>query len=178
MERKGLRGGAAVLVGLSASVAVAATAVAGAAVLRFADELQDYNTAVGRTVRPRDGAAAARGPAVRHDGRPARARDRPGRGRPDVRRPLAQRSVRHGRTDRSLGHYNADVHAGHVPVVVSTQTEVWLDFTVDATGAGDSSTAVRFPVDAGASSVVVHAAPTDPATGLAGPRLACLPVEW
>jgi Cu-Zn family superoxide dismutase len=76
------------------------------------------------------------------------------------------------------GHYNADAHAGHGPVVVSRQTEVWLDFTVDASGAGDSSTAERFPVDPGARSVVVHAAPTDPATGLAGARLACLPVEW
>ena len=46
MERKGFRGGAAALVALSASVALAATAVAGAALLRFADELQDYDTAV------------------------------------------------------------------------------------------------------------------------------------
>ena len=68
----------------------------------------------------------------------------------------------------ALGHYNADAHAGHTPVVVSDRTEVWLDFTVDAEGVGDSSTSVAFPVTAGARSVVVHAAPTDPATGLAG----------
>ena len=45
----------------------------------------------------------------------------------------------------ALGHYNADAHAGHVPVVVSSQTEVWLDFTVDATGAGDSQRRCALP---------------------------------
>ncbi len=34
------------------------------------------------------------------------------------------------------GHYNADAHAGHTPVVVSSETEVWLDFTVDTSWRG------------------------------------------
>ena len=78
----------------------------------------------------------------------------------------------------SGGHYNHDAHSGAPQVVVSDETEVWLDFTVDAEGAGDSTSAVRFPLIAGARSVVIHANPTDPSTGGAGARLACLPVEW
>ncbi|WP_082591627.1 superoxide dismutase family protein [Terrabacter sp. Soil810] len=178
MERKGLRGGAAAVVGLSATVALAATAVAGAAVLRFADGLRDYDTAA---AGPFDHATARLQLVERPDGTTAvlhvRGIDASAAGR------TFGAHVHNGAcgTDApaaALGHYNADAHAGHVPVVVSAQTEVWLDFTVDATGAGDSSTAVRFPVQPGAHSVVVHAAPTDPATGLAGARLACLPVEW
>ena len=178
MERKGLRGGATVLVGLSATVAVAATAVAGAAVLRFADELRDYNTAV---AGPFDHATARLQLVDRPSGTTAVLHVR------GVDPAVAGRTfgahVHDGPcgTDAgaaALGHYNADAHAGHTPVVVSDRTEVWLDFTVDATGAGDSSAAVPFPVEPAERSVVVHAAQTDPSTGLAGPRLACLPVEW
>ena len=178
MERKGLRGGAAALVGLSASVALAATAVAGAALLRFADELQDYDTAV---AGPFDHATARLQLIDRPSGTTAVLHVR------GVDPAVADRTfgahLHNGpcATDAptaALGHYNADAHAGHVPVVVSSQTEVWLDFTVDATGAGDSSAAVPFPVEPAERSVVVHAAQTDPSTGLAGPRLACLPVEW
>jgi Cu/Zn superoxide dismutase len=178
MERKGLRGGTAVLVGVSASVALAATAVAGAAVLRFADELRDYSTA---TAGPFDHASAQLQLVDRTSGTTAvlhvRGVD------PSVAGTTFGAHVHNGPcgTDApaaALGHYNADAHAGHDPVVVSGRTEVWLDFTVDSTGAGDSSAAVSFPVEPGARSVVVHASPTDPATGAAGPRLACLPVEW
>jgi Cu/Zn superoxide dismutase len=178
MQGKGFRGGAAMLVGLSASVAVAGSAVAGAAVWRFADQLKDYNTVA---PGPFDH-ATARLQLVDHPG-----------GTTAV---LHVRGVDQAVTGRTFGahlhdgpcttdapasaggHYNADGHAGHTPVVVSSKTEVWLDFTVDASGAGDSSSAVHFPLTPGTRSVVVHAAPTDPATGLAGPRLACLPVEW
>jgi Cu-Zn family superoxide dismutase len=178
MEHKGLRGGAAVLVGLSASVAVAATAVAGAAVLRFADGLKDYSSAA---AGPFDHATARLQLVDRGTGTTAVLHVR------GVDPAVAGRTFGAHLHDgpcstdspaAASGHYNADAHAGHVPVVVSRQTEVWLDFTVDASGAGDSSTAVRFPVESGTRSVVVHAAPTDPATGLAGARLACLPVEW
>jgi len=168
----------AVTVALSASVALAAAAVAGGVVVRFTDDLQDYNTTAAgpfdhATARLQLVDPAAGTTAVLH----VRGIDTSVAGR------RFGAHLHNGRctTDDpagALGHYNADAHAGHVPVVVSPQTEVWLDFTVDATGAGDSSAAVRFPVEAGDRSVVVHAAATDPATGLAGARLACLPVEW
>jgi Cu-Zn family superoxide dismutase len=178
MERKGFRGGAVVLVGLSASVAVAATAVAGAAVWGFADELKDYNTA---SSGPFDNATARFQLVERASGTTAvlhvRGID------PSVAGRTFGAHVHNGPCGTNAptsagGHYNADAHAGRVPVVVSPQTEIWLDFTVDDSGAGDSSSVVGFPVTPGTRSVVVHAAPTDPATGLAGARLACLPVEW
>ena len=179
MNHKRIRGGMAGLVGVSASVAVAATAVAaGVAINRFSDDLRDYSTV---TAGPFDAATArlelvnrpsgttavlhVRGVAPSAAGRTFGAHLHNGPCATDA--PAA-----------ALGHYNADAHAGHTPVLVSDETEVWLDFTVDATGAGDSSSAVRFPLEPGARSVVVHADPTDPTTGVAGPRLACLPVEW
>lgn len=68
-------------------------------------------------------------------------------------------------------HYNAG--GG-----VSEATEVWLDFTVQANGTADASTTVPFTIAPGtAQSVVIHALPTDP-SGAAGPRIACLPVEF
>jgi Cu-Zn family superoxide dismutase len=178
MERNGFRGGVAVLVGMSASVAVAASAVAGAAVWRFADGLKDFNTVA---AGPFDGATARLQLVDRPSGTTAvlhvRGVD------PSVAGRTFGAHLHDGPCGTNApaaagGHYNADAHAGHTPVVVSSATEVWLDFTVDASGAGDSSTAVHFPVLPGTRSVVVHAAPTDPATGLAGARLACLPVEW
>ena len=70
-------------------------------------------------------------------------------------------------------HYNsAD------PPIVDDDHEVWLDFTVSAKGIGRSSAAVGFAPVHGTRSVVVHELVTDPATGLAGPRLACFPVVW
>ncbi|MEO6510360.1 MAG: hypothetical protein ABIO16_05155 [Nocardioides sp.] len=72
-------------------------------------------------------------------------------------------------------HYN--VTAANPPVVVSDQTEVWLDFTVvgDGTGAGDAT--VPFVPVPGERAVVVHAEGTAP-NGTAGARLVCLPVVW
>lgn len=76
------------------------------------------------------------------------------------------------------GHYNADVVAGTTPVEISEQTEVWLDFTVSSSGRGSATTVVPFTPVPGSRSIVIHAMPTDHATGTAGARLACLPVAW
>ncbi|WP_404385581.1 superoxide dismutase family protein [Knoellia locipacati] len=74
-------------------------------------------------------------------------------------------------------HYNSYVH-GQTPVSgISDRTEIWLDFTVED-GAGTSTASVPFVPESGNRSVVVHAAPTNPQTGGAGPRLACLTVSW
>ncbi len=69
-------------------------------------------------------------------------------------------------------HYNAG--GG-----ISPQTEVWLDFQVHGSGIGVAVARVPFAIPAGgAKSIVIHAAPTDPTTGAAGARLACLPLEF
>ncbi|MFC7486005.1 superoxide dismutase family protein [Knoellia sp. CPCC 206453] len=76
----------------------------------------------------------------------------------------------------ALGHYNSHVQGGLSPEV-SDRTEIWLDFTV-ADGAGTGTATVPFVPVSGSHSVVVHAAPTNPQTGAAGARLACLTVSW
>lgn len=76
------------------------------------------------------------------------------------------------------GHYNSDVVSGHSPVEVSEDTEVWLDFTVNDAGRGAATAVVPFTPIPGTRSVVIHALATDHATGLAGARVACLPVVW
>ena len=74
----------------------------------------------------------------------------------------------------ALGHYNTGT--GGEP---SPQNEVWLDFTVLPGGFGVARTTVPFEIAPGeAQSVVVHADPTQPGTGLAGGRIACLPVQF
>ena len=78
----------------------------------------------------------------------------------------------------ALGHYNTDALAGVTPVVASPSTEVWLDFTVDADGTGAAVAHVPFVPMPGNRSVVIHAESTNPSTGTAGARLACLPVSW
>jgi hypothetical protein len=72
-------------------------------------------------------------------------------------------------------HYNADVEAGDSTPEVSTRTEAWLDFQVNAGGSGHALVTVPFEVEPGVRSVVVHARPTA-ADGTAGDRLACVPV--
>lgn len=77
-------------------------------------------------------------------------------------------------------HYNA---SAVVPPVVNALTEVWLDFTIRPNGTARASATVPFTIDAGAAgSVVIHADPTStgptPPSGAAGPRLACLPVQF
>ncbi|MGF1668578.1 MAG: hypothetical protein ACFCVC_20130 [Acidimicrobiia bacterium] len=71
----------------------------------------------------------------------------------------------------ALGHYN---HGGGV----SSETEVWLDFTITRGGTGHATAIVPFAIPArGARSIVIHALPTAP-DGTAGTRLACLPLEF
>ena len=68
-------------------------------------------------------------------------------------------------------HYNT----GGPP---SPTTEVWLDFTVLPGGYAFAVTTVPFVIPAGAAhSMVIHAEPTQ-ASGAAGARMACLPVEF
>jgi len=74
-------------------------------------------------------------------------------------------------------HYNADVAAGLLPARVGPTTEVWLDFTVNPAGAATAVAHVPFIPVPGNHSVVIHRDPTDE-HGIAGPRLACLPVSW
>lgn len=71
-------------------------------------------------------------------------------------------------------HYNTG--AGRPP---SPENEVWLDFTIQPGGVAYASTVVPFEIAPGtARSVVIHALPTEEGTGLAGARLACLPVAF
>ncbi len=74
-------------------------------------------------------------------------------------------------------HYNTDVLAGVTPAEVSPNTEVWLDFEVNSRGRGRSSTVVPFKPQPGVRSIVIHAEPTNEANGMAGARLACLPLR-
>jgi Cu/Zn superoxide dismutase len=68
-------------------------------------------------------------------------------------------------------HYNAG--GG-----ISEETEVWLDFTVQANGTGEATATVPFTIpEGGAGAVVIHAMHTDHTTGTAGDRWACLPVQ-
>ena len=78
-----------------------------------------------------------------------------------------------GNGGAALGHYQA---AGFQPPATA-QNEVWLDFTVEAGGVARSEATVPFGIAAGERSVVIHAQPTAPG-GAAGPRLACLPVQF
>lgn len=71
-------------------------------------------------------------------------------------------------------HYNSQEGA-----VISDETEVWLDFTIQPNGTGAATATVPFTIDEGdAGAVVIHAVHTDHTTGLAGARWACLPVEF
>jgi len=74
-------------------------------------------------------------------------------------------------------HYNADTVAGNIPPRVDATTEVWLDFTATRAGTGFALTQVPFAPLPGRRAIVIHQEPTDP-QGAAGPRLACLSVEW
>lgn len=73
-------------------------------------------------------------------------------------------------------HYNSHVHGG-LPAEITDRTEVWLDFTV-TDGQGTGTASVPFVPEGGSRSVVVHALPTNPQTGTAGARVACLTVRW
>ncbi|WP_185441939.1 hypothetical protein [Kribbella qitaiheensis] len=74
-------------------------------------------------------------------------------------------------------HYNSDTVAGRVPPRIGPDTEIWLDFTVTRAGTGFAITKVPFIALPGNRAIVIHQEPTDP-NGVAGLRLACLPVSW
>ena len=74
------------------------------------------------------------------------------------------------------GHYASPDADPSVPL---EQREVWLDFTVDETGAAHARATRPYHIAAGAAnSVVIHALPTNPDTGAAGARLACTTVPF
>lgn len=60
-----------------------------------------------------------------------------------------------------------------------SKKEIWLDVKIEPGGEGRSKAAVPWKVAKGAAgSVIVHAEPTDPATGDAGARLTCTDVPF
>lgn len=70
------------------------------------------------------------------------------------------------------GHYKVD------GAPVSPDTEVWLDFTITNGGTGHAKAIVPFEIAPGeAHSIMIHRDPTA-STGAAGPRLACIPLEF
>ncbi len=79
-----------------------------------------------------------------------------------------------GNGPAALGHYNTGTSGPPSP-----DNEVWLDFTVLPGGVAVAYATAPFEIAPGtAQSVVVHALPTQPGTGLAGGRIACLPVDF
>jgi Cu-Zn family superoxide dismutase len=81
------------------------------------------------------------------------------------------------------GHYQdkpaaaADAAATD-PMFGNPMNEVWLDFTTDAAGKGMSERTVDFRIRPGeAKAIVVHAMMTG-AGGVAGTKLACLPIAF
>ena len=88
----------------------------------------------------------------------------------------------------ALGHYNTDVIAGDPTPEISEDTEVSGPTTCKSArtlhppprqrGRPPATASVPFIPLPGDRSVVIHALATDHHTGLAGARLACLPVQW
>lgn len=177
MKHKGFGRVAAATLALS-TTAVMGTAAVAATITRFSSDLRDYDSAVSG---PFDHASARLQLVDSEGGTTAvlhvRGVDPAAAGHTFGAHLHNGPCVGDG-ASLSLGHYNRDAHAGISPAEISSSSEVWLDVTIDPSGAGDSSTAVRFPVAGGERSVVFHASPTNPVTGAAGPRLACLPVVW
>lgn len=76
----------------------------------------------------------------------------------------------------SKGHYT---HAAAPVGTPLEQREIWLDIDVNAAGAGRAATWSDWHLAPGAArSVVLHADPTDPVTGVAGARLLCIDVPF
>lgn len=74
----------------------------------------------------------------------------------------------------SGGHYQHPGTTGSL-----SGREVWFDLVSDDQGRAVSETTRPWTIAAGAAgSVVIHAAPTNPATGAAGPRLVCTDVPF
>ncbi len=71
------------------------------------------------------------------------------------------------------GHYQ---HAGATGSLEAI--EVWLDVTVNEAGNGHSSASRPWSLDeTSPRSVIIHALPTAPDTGVAGARLACIDLD-
>jgi hypothetical protein len=79
-------------------------------------------------------------------------------------------------------HHDPSVAEGHFAAGLYddiADDEVWLDFTVTAGGSGHAEAIAGFEIPpGGANSIVIHALPTNPLDGSAGPRVACLPLEF
>jgi Cu/Zn superoxide dismutase len=85
-------------------------------------------------------------------------------------------------------HYNHETATTGdlTPENISPETEAWFDLRPSDHGTVTDSTTVPFlPIDLdripGEMSIVIHAQQTDPSTGLAGARQACMPLdvsEW
>jgi Cu-Zn family superoxide dismutase len=70
-------------------------------------------------------------------------------------------------------HYAAAVDNGPLK-----NTEVWLDFSVDANGRGHATATRQFEItNRAARSVIIHVMGTDHETGIAGARLACIDLD-
>jgi Cu-Zn family superoxide dismutase len=83
------------------------------------------------------------------------------------------------------GHYeNENWPAGGSasdPRYANSSNEAWLDFTTDASGNASPSTTVNWVPRAGAAkAIIIHAMGTmvQPMGGLAGVKLACLPIAF
>jgi Cu-Zn family superoxide dismutase len=79
------------------------------------------------------------------------------------------------------GHYQhsaAPPDAAADPAYANPSNEVWLDFTTDDAGAATAHANVGWiPSDGGANAIIVHDRLTGDG-GLAGPKLACLPIPF
>jgi hypothetical protein len=75
--------------------------------------------------------------------------------------------------NKAGGHYRNDPAGPATPA-----NEIWLDFTTNAAGNGSAQAVVDFLIrPAGAHAVIIHDHTTDQA-GAAGPKLACLDVNF
>jgi hypothetical protein len=72
-------------------------------------------------------------------------------------------------------HYQHPTGTPAMGVTPSAENEVWLDITTNSSGRGSTAVNVPFSVLVGTRSVVVHQLPTN-GIGVAGQRLACLPI--
>lgn len=71
------------------------------------------------------------------------------------------------------GHFQADSTRG-----VNPANEIWLDVETNRAGNGHSVAVQDWPIEPGSGpqSVIIHARATQPGTGLAGTKLACVDV--
>ncbi len=76
------------------------------------------------------------------------------------------------------GHYQHVAGGASDPVFANPDNEIWLDFTTNAAGRGRAQAVVDWSIRPnGANAVVVHNAHTSD-TGAAGPKLACIDVDF